>query len=142
MNTQQALKILGLKPGASMADVQRAFRARVKRYHPDSGAQPNPLTFQAIMEAWRHIEKEMRPRESRVGAQILTVRPMDIAFGKTLRVRIDDETLPIRLPRDAHDRQRIRIHNRVFELRVDQPPRLGEALRAFMRDFPIRQGAA
>lgn len=50
------LRRLGLAPGASQADVKRAYRALSKRYHPDVNDDPNAEEqFEAIHEAYKFL---------------------------------------------------------------------------------------
>jgi len=46
------LRELGLGPGASLAEVKRAYRALAKRYHPDSAGPAALPRFLAIQEAY------------------------------------------------------------------------------------------
>jgi curved DNA-binding protein CbpA len=43
---------LGVWPGASGADILRAYRAAVKRHHPDVGGDPSGRDIRAVYEAY------------------------------------------------------------------------------------------
>ena len=53
-----ALAALGLSAGASLADVKRAFRERVKTAHPDQGGSPD--AFMALERNYRAAVEEVR----------------------------------------------------------------------------------
>ncbi len=65
MNPKMAFKILGLGPGASLAQVKKSFRDLAKQYHPDrfspdpSPTSPNGETFSASAEARLNRMKEI-----------------------------------------------------------------------------------
>ena len=48
-------RTLGLAPGASMAEVKRAYRLLAKAFHPDSAGEAALPRFLAIHEAYEHI---------------------------------------------------------------------------------------
>jgi len=48
-------RVLGLEPGASMADVKRAYRRLAKAYHPDSAGEAALPRFLAIHEAYERL---------------------------------------------------------------------------------------
>src|SRR5215213_2335583 len=48
-------RTLGLEPGASMAEVKRAYRRLAKAYHPDSAGEAALPRFLAIHEAYEAI---------------------------------------------------------------------------------------
>ena len=47
------LKLLGLKPTCTRADVKRAFRKRARQYHPDTGG--DAAKFRELVEAKEHV---------------------------------------------------------------------------------------
>ena len=49
----QPHELLGVRPGASAADVTDAFRRFALRHHPDRGG--DPATFQAGVDAYRRL---------------------------------------------------------------------------------------
>lgn len=59
-------RTLGLQPGASMADVKRAYRRLAKAYHPDSAGEAALPRFLAIHAAYEHL---------RTGRPLPGVRP-------------------------------------------------------------------
>ena len=48
-------RVLGLEPGASMADVKRAYRRLAKAFHPDSAGEAALPRFLAIHEAYERL---------------------------------------------------------------------------------------
>ncbi len=54
----QALAVLGLGDGASAADVRRAYKRLVRRYHPDSngGDRAQEGRLQAAVNAYTHLK--------------------------------------------------------------------------------------
>jgi curved DNA-binding protein CbpA len=48
-------RVLGLEPGAPMADVKRAYRRLAKAYHPDSAGESALPRFLAIHEAYERL---------------------------------------------------------------------------------------
>ena len=48
-------RVLGLEPGAPMADVKRAYRRLAKAYHPDSAGEEALPRFLAIHEAYERL---------------------------------------------------------------------------------------
>ena len=48
-------RVLGLKQGAPAEDVKRAYRALVKRYHPDFAGEATVARFVAIQQAYEAI---------------------------------------------------------------------------------------
>lgn len=54
----QALGALGLDRNASPADIRRAYRALVRRYHPDSngGDRSHEGKLQAVVNAFTHLK--------------------------------------------------------------------------------------
>jgi hypothetical protein len=64
---EQYFKILKLKPGASLGDVKRAYKAQVKAWHPDRFPQESPRLqkkahemFQKITTAYKKINTQIR----------------------------------------------------------------------------------
>lgn len=49
--------VLGLSPGATVADVKAAYRERVKQYHPDQGGSVE--NFLRVQEAYEHLLTEV-----------------------------------------------------------------------------------
>jgi curved DNA-binding protein CbpA len=50
--------VLGLDRSATPADIRRAYRALVRRYHPDSngGDRRHEGTLQAVVNAFTHLK--------------------------------------------------------------------------------------
>lgn len=52
---------LGLAPGASMADVKRAYRRLAKHFHPDHAGPGSLRTFMAVKTAYEWIVAHAPP---------------------------------------------------------------------------------
>jgi curved DNA-binding protein CbpA len=52
MRTYTHYELLGVKPDATPAEIKKAFREKVKIYHPDRTPGIEGTRFQAIVEAW------------------------------------------------------------------------------------------
>jgi curved DNA-binding protein CbpA len=63
--------VLGLEPGATMAEVKRAYRRLAKAYHPDSAGEAALPRFLAIHEAYERLVSG----RSRAGAGPRAARP-------------------------------------------------------------------
>jgi molecular chaperone DnaJ len=50
--------VLGVKPGASPAEIKSAYRALVKRHHPDAGGDPDRIL--ALNAAWEVLRERLR----------------------------------------------------------------------------------
>lgn len=45
--------VLGLSPGATLADIRKAFRLKASAWHPDRNSAPEaPARFRAVQLAW------------------------------------------------------------------------------------------
>ncbi|NDE03961.1 MAG: hypothetical protein EB003_04820 [Flavobacteriia bacterium] len=56
MKTGDPYKILGVQPGASQAEIRRAYRLLVKKYHPDRNPAPTAANqFMAIQAAYEQL---------------------------------------------------------------------------------------
>jgi curved DNA-binding protein len=51
------LRVLGLRPTATRAEVQRAFRKQARRYHPDHGG--DAAKFRELVEAKERVLDEL-----------------------------------------------------------------------------------
>ena len=67
MTRAEALRILGLQPGATPTEVKRAYRQLVKEVHPDKNPAPNAeQRFKHVQEAYEFIsvtEEQGRTKE-------------------------------------------------------------------------------
>ena len=52
--------VLGVKPGASPAEIKAAYRALVKRHHPDAGGDVDRIL--ALNAAWEVLRERVRPQ--------------------------------------------------------------------------------
>jgi hypothetical protein len=64
---RQALARLGLPETATMKDVKATYRTLARRYHPDAnaGSRAHEARFQALTEAYAHLEGSESFRRSR-----------------------------------------------------------------------------
>ena len=73
MTRVEALRILGLEPDATPAEVKSAYRELVKTVHPDKNSSPNARhLFQLVQEAYETIsivEQQEHAREARDRAE-------------------------------------------------------------------------
>jgi DnaJ-domain-containing protein 1 len=62
----QALSALGLTDAATAADVRRAYKRLVRRYHPDSnkGDRTHEGKLQAVVNAYTHLKSASAFSES------------------------------------------------------------------------------
>jgi curved DNA-binding protein CbpA len=66
-------EILGVSHDASAAQIKRAFREKVKIYHPDKTPGVEGTRFRSIMEAWRVLSDPKKRRE--YDREIVQARP-------------------------------------------------------------------
>lgn len=71
MDGQMAAATLGVGPQATRDEIRRAFRARVKRVHPDSGTHGSADAFIALRQALEHLlaEAPVEPVAHSVGSR-------------------------------------------------------------------------
>lgn len=55
--------VLGVEQRAEQAEIRRAYRAAVKRHHPDAGGDPTGRMIRAVIEAYSVLGDEARRRE-------------------------------------------------------------------------------
>lgn len=58
-----AWSVLGLSPGAPLADVRRAFQRRALETHPDQGGDPE--AFQAVQRAYEKLVERLQQQAKR-----------------------------------------------------------------------------
>ena len=68
-------RTLGLTPGASQAEIKRAYRHLAKLYHPDSAGERALARFLAIQAAYEALVDDPRPRPRTAGRGATTDRP-------------------------------------------------------------------
>ena len=52
---------LGLPPGASLADIKKAFRQQASLYHPDRNTAPDaPARFRAVQSAYEVLADDVK----------------------------------------------------------------------------------
>ncbi len=56
-------EILGVPQNASLAQIKKAFREKVKRYHPDATPGVDGTRFRAIVEAWNVLSNPRKRKE-------------------------------------------------------------------------------
>jgi len=161
MTRAEALQRLGLPADASNAQARAAFRARAKRLHPDARGGAAPEDFQRVLEAWRAIERApaaprpslRRPAPDGPVELAVTVSASAARLGAPVAVQTPAGRVRLPLPRGAESGQRLRLSglgdirpgggrgDLILTVWVAPRPSLGDALRAFLRDFARPAGA-
>lgn len=59
-NLDMCYRLLGLSPSATWEDIERAYRAKAKKHHPDHGGDEDAM--RALNEAYQLLKKARRPR--------------------------------------------------------------------------------
>ncbi|MFA7691417.1 MAG: J domain-containing protein [Candidatus Hydrogenedentes bacterium] len=59
-DTDMCYRILGLSPSARWEEIEKAYRAKAKRHHPDLGGDED--TMRAVNEAYNRIKELKKPR--------------------------------------------------------------------------------
>jgi hypothetical protein len=60
LDSDNPYQVLGCRPEADALVVKGKYRQLVKRYHPDTGVNPDPKKFQQVVEAYNAIEEARR----------------------------------------------------------------------------------
>ncbi len=147
MSPERARKILNLKPEDGLEAAQRAFRAKVKRLHPDRAGGRRRAAYEEVVAAWRTLESEARPRatmESRPEPVqvIAAVSWLAVKLGETIEIEAPHRRLRVRLPADARPGDRLRIRGQgaepdvIVTLHMAAQAGFSETLRRFVQDFP------
>ena len=56
VNINEYYSLLGLNPGASVAEIKKAYRRKVMQYHPDRNPDPRASSmFIRITEAYQYL---------------------------------------------------------------------------------------
>lgn len=58
MTKRTPYEVLGLRSGASRAEVRRAFRRAVFRHHPDRAGAEEAARFNEVVEAYRELDTQ------------------------------------------------------------------------------------
>ena len=58
MTRQDACRILGVEPGATKAEIKKAYKSLVKLFHPDAGTREDAETYLKIGEAYEFLMGE------------------------------------------------------------------------------------
>lgn len=58
-NLDMCYRLLGISPSAPWDDVERAYRAKAKKHHPDHGGDEDAM--RALNEAYALLKKSRRP---------------------------------------------------------------------------------
>lgn len=146
MSPERARKILNLQPDDGLDAARAAFRARVKRLHPDRTGGRRRAAYEQVVAAWRAIECETRPRapmSARVEPVhvVIGVSWISVKMGETIEVEAPHRRLRIPLPTDARPGDRLRLRGQgaepdvIVTLHFAAQPTFAEALRRFVADF-------
>lgn len=60
---EEALRLLGLSPGATLAEIQRAYRVQAKAVHPDRQGAGSTEQMAALNRAYAYLRNCYRPTE-------------------------------------------------------------------------------
>ncbi len=66
--------VLGIPSTANAAEIRRAFRGLVRRYHPDAGSGSSPQRFREIVEAYETLSDPERRRTYDAGLRTVSPR--------------------------------------------------------------------
>jgi curved DNA-binding protein CbpA len=98
--------LLGIPEDADEETTRRAFRALVRRYHPDVGAGSSPEKFREIVDAYETLRDPVRRasydsslRTARISGRQASSEPI---WAEPTRVEPLVESLGVRFPYRAH----------------------------------------
>ena len=87
MDGCSARTMLGVSPGASLADIKSAYRALVKHVHPDRGG--DAATFDRLTRAYELLVAEAaQPAPSRRGQLSVAPQPTRSVFRRPMWTRV------------------------------------------------------
>lgn len=98
-------RILGLRPGASLTEIKKAYRRLALRYHPDRGAQSTEKFLQ-ISEAYEALLEAHRRRQERGKRRLETFTPSEEAAFRELLRRMAEARAQERLRQFAAKKRR------------------------------------
>lgn len=64
---EEALRRLGLSPGATLAEIRQAYRAHAKALHPDRQGEDSTAQMVALNRAYETLRRFYRPAEQETG---------------------------------------------------------------------------
>jgi curved DNA-binding protein CbpA len=145
MSPERARKILNLRPDDGLEAARAAFRRKVKRLHPDSAGGHHRAAYEEVVEAWRLLESEARPRAPLdVSAEPVQVSAnvswLAVRLGETIEVQAPHRTIRVPLPAHARPGDRLRLRGQggepdvIVTLHIAQQT-FAETLRRFVDDF-------
>gem|GEM_PF-7054800 len=146
MSPDRARKILNLKPTDGLEDARRAFRAKVKRLHPDRAGGRRRAAYEEVVAAWRALESESRPRAA-MGDRlepvqvIIAVSWLAVRMGETIEVEIPTRKIRVPLPTDIQSGDRLRVRGPgaepdvVITVQISPQRTFAESLKRFVSDF-------
>lgn len=146
MSPDRARKILNLRPDDGLEAARTAFRAKVKRLHPDRAGARRRAAYEEVVSAWRILESESRPRaamEDRVEPVqvVVGVSWISVKMGETIEIEAPHRKIRIPLPTDARPGDKLRLRGQgaepdvVVTLHMAAQPTFAENLRRFIHDF-------
>ena len=130
MGADEARRVLGVEGCADDAVVRRAFRAAVKRHHPDRPGG-DEARLRQVIEAYRALRPAAAiARERRPRTPALTITPADALLGGWRPVRLPDgRTVQLHLPAGLREGERLSVDGRVLAVAI-----AGDAALAVLGD--------
>lgn len=146
MTPDRARKVLNLKPEDGLEQARAAFRARVKRLHPDRTGGRRRAAYEDVVAAWRLLEAESRPRAPMDARPepvqvIVAVSWIAVKMGEMIEIEAPHRKIRVPLPTDARSGERLRLRGQGAEpdilvtLHIAPQQTFTEALRRFANDF-------